>query len=69
MSGVESAALASLNDVVSEIVCGLAVGDEITRGWAFEVVKALADHTIELGFDPSVTPEQIAEWEGLDQTE
>jgi hypothetical protein len=57
-----AAAVASLNDVVSEIVCGLAVGDEMTKGWAFLVVQTLNEHSRSIGHVPHVTTEQIAEW-------
>lgn len=56
--------IASLNDVVAEVVAGLASGDQPTRGYALTVVKSLAESSRALGFDPTITPEQLEGWEG-----
>lgn len=56
-------AVRSLNDVVSELVCGLASGDTPTKGYAYTVVKALAEHTRELGGEPSVDVGALEGWE------
>jgi hypothetical protein len=63
--GIDREAIAALNDIVAELVCGLATGEAITRGWAFDAVKTIEENQRELGFLPHVTSEQIAEWEGL----
>jgi hypothetical protein len=67
VSRVEAEAIASLCAIVQEIACGLATGEQPSRGWAFDVVKSLAEHAEEVGFDKHITPEQIAEWEGLEE--
>jgi len=58
-----SQALRSLNDVVSELVCGLAMGDTPSKGYAFTVVKTLAAQTRALGGDPSIDVGALDGWE------
>ena len=57
-------AIASLNDVVSELAAGMASGEKVSRGYAFTVIKTLAGSSRALGIQPSITPETVAEWEG-----
>lgn len=59
-------AIASLNDVVAEIAAGLASGERVSRGYAFVVIKALSESSRSLGVEPSITPEQVAGWEGME---
>jgi hypothetical protein len=54
----------SLNDIVAEIVCGLASGDTPSKGYAYTVVEALAKSTRELGGTPSLDVDALAGWEG-----
>ena len=57
-------AIRSINDVLSELVAGLAAGETPTKGWAYLAVGTLAEHTRELGGEPSITPEAIDHWAG-----
>jgi len=61
MHGLASA-ITSLNDVVVELVCGLAAGDPVTKGWAHTVVASLAQHTRELGGDPRIDERTVEHW-------
>ena len=56
-------AVASLNDVVMEIVCGLAAGDDVSKGWAYQVVTSLSEHTTKLGRIPRIEPDDVRDWE------
>ncbi len=55
-------AVCSLNDVVTELVCGIAAGDEVTKGWAHTVVGTLASHTRALGGSPRVDERTVEHW-------
>jgi hypothetical protein len=57
-------AVRSLNDIVGELVCGLAADDPVTKGYAYTVVCVLADHTRHLGGDPRIDERTVAGWEG-----
>ena len=56
-------AVRSLNDIVSEIVCGLADEQTPTKGYAYTVVKTLAEHTRKLGGEPSLDETVLDGWE------
>lgn len=64
---VHAEAIANLNDVLAELVCGLASGETPSRGWAFDAVQSIELSQRELGVEPRVTAEQIAEWEGIEE--
>lgn len=57
-----AAAVRSLNDVVTELACGLATGEQPTKGYAYTVVQSLAEHTRHLGGTPSLDVDAIPDW-------
>jgi hypothetical protein len=63
LSGLAEA-VRSLNDIVAEIVCGLASGDTPSKGYAYTVVDALAKSTRALGGTASIDVGALDGWEG-----
>ena len=59
---LQARAIASLNDVVTELVCGLAADEPVTKGWAYTVVGVLAEHTRSLGHDPRIDERTVEHW-------
>jgi len=66
LSGLASA-VKSLNDIVAELVCGLAANDSPSKGYAHTVVQTLAEHTRQLGGEPSLDIGAIEGWEGQEE--
>ena len=60
---VERDAIAALNDVVSELVAGLASGSTPSKGWAYTVIKTLSEQSRALGVTPQITTQDVAGWE------
>lgn len=56
-------AIASLNDIVAQLVCGIAADETPSKGWAYTAVVTLAEHTRTLGFEPELDGSVIANWE------
>jgi hypothetical protein len=63
MTDDQNAAIASINDVLTEIVIGLAQGSPVSKGYAFTVAFALSRHTKKLGFRPVLSDRDIPDWE------
>jgi hypothetical protein len=58
----QTEAIASLMDIVSEVVCGIASGEKMDTDYAFTVVDSLNMHALALGVTPSISTTQIADW-------
>jgi hypothetical protein len=60
---VESDSIAALNDVVMELVAGLASGADVSKGWAYTVVETLSKQSHALGVTPMITAGDVSGWQ------
>jgi hypothetical protein len=63
LNGDVGQAIASLNDIVAQLACGIAADETPSKAWAYTVVLTLAENTRDLGFEPELDASDVADWE------